>query len=463
MGSVLISTPEKALALNLDDSKFGVFAEIGAGQEVARWFFHVGRASHTVGKSISAYDMAISDDLYGPTHHYVSRERLEAMLNHEWDQLIERLDPIRGEKTRFFVFADTVATRSQARHADGHGWIGVRFQAEPRAPFSEIIIHAVLLDRVSAAEQEALGILGVNLLHGAFYRRDSQEMFLQALIDGLTRDRVDIDMIKFAGPAFQRVDNRLMSLQLVESGLTDAAMFTAEGEVVQPAELLWQKPVVIERGSFRPATNITLDMLDRACDRFRQLAPDPVVVMEMTLSNLLTEGTGTHEDFLARADILGALGKTVMISNYTRFDRVTDYLRHYTQNWIGMVLGVPTLREIFEEKYYEDLEGGILEGLGRLFRGSVRLYVYPTLLESGGIATSANVEIPQRLQHLLEYVRDNGGIEPLEDFDAQQLHIFPRDVLSQIQSGTPGWEQYVPAQAAALIKQRALFGYGAGG
>jgi hypothetical protein len=453
-----MSTQEKALAINLDAGKFGTFAEIGAGQEVARWFFHVGHASATVAKAMSAYDMVISDIIYGPTDHYVSRARLESMLDHEWAQLLERLGPVRGERSGFFVFADTVATRSRTRKQDGQGWMGMRFQAQPKAPFSQIIIHVNLLDLVPV---EAVGVLGVNLVYGAFYQQQP-EALMKTLMEGLSRLRVDIDMIKFSGPAFERVDNRLASLQLVELGLTDATMFTAQGEVVQPAEVLYKKPVLIARGRFRPITNVGLDMLNGALDRFKKIPgveDDPVVLMGMTLQDLGTGPGIDRRDFLDRADMLGALGKTVMVSNYRRFDSATNLLRRYTQQWLGFVMGVPTLRAVFDEQYYTSLPGGILEGLGRLFQGNVRLYVYPTRDRAGNMATSTTLEVDPQLQHLLDYLREKGGIEAIEDLDRSQLHVFPEEVLAKIQNGTPGWEEYLPPRAAEVIKQRALFGY----
>ncbi|MGA3327575.1 MAG: TonB-dependent receptor [Terriglobia bacterium] len=457
-----MSTQEKALAINLDAAKFGTFAEIGAGQEVARWFFHVGHASATVAKAISAYDMVISDGLYGPTDHYVSRARLESMLDREWAQLLERLDPVRGERSGFFVFADTVATRSPSRNQNGQGWMGMRFQAQPKAPYSQIIIHVNLLDQVPVGEQESLGVLGVNLVYGAFHQQQP-EALMKTLMEGLSRLRVDIDVIKFSGPVFEKVDNRLASLQLVELGLTDATMFTAQGEVVQPAEVIYKKPVLVARGSFRPVTNVGLDMLNGAVDRFKKIPGvdgDPVVVMEMTLRNLVSAGPEIdRRDFLDRADVLSALGKTVVVSNFSRFDSVTSSLRRYTPQWLGFVMGVPTLRAVFDEQYYTSLPGGILEGLGRLFQGNVRLYVYPTLDEAGEVASSTTLEVAPPLQHLLNYLREKGGIEAIEDFDSSQLHMFPKEVLAAIQNGTPGWEQYLPPQAAEVIKQRALFGY----
>ena len=457
---------QKALKINLDARKFGTFAEIGAGQEVARWFFHAGKAAGTVAKSISAYDMAISDGLYGPTGHYVSRQRLEAMLDNEYKSLVDRLDQTRGKTTSFFVFADTSATQTHAQRPAGHSWLGIRFQTEPRGEPSEIIIHVEMLDPVTVGQQEALGVIGVNLIYGAFYYLDEPNHLIGALMDDLSRRRIEIDMIKFTGPAFARVDNRLMSLQLVEQGLTDAAMFTAAGEVVQPAEVLYKKPVLIERGSFRPVTNVTLDMLDRADRQLQQNSTpvqDRVVIMEMTLNNLMSEKVIDHQDFLDRADILGELGKMVMISNYTTFDRVTTYMRQYTQNWIGMVAGIPTLREIFDEKYYANLEGGILEGLGRLFRGRVRMFIYPTREPgTGEVVTADQLKVAPELQHLYRFLFDNCFIEGIRELDPVELHITPGAALAKIQAGDPAWEKLVPAQAVALIKEKGLFGYQTG-
>jgi hypothetical protein len=457
------STRPKALKINLDAHKFGTFAEIGAGQEVVRWFFHAGKAASTIAKTISAYDMAISDGIYGPTEHYVSRQRLEAMLDHEFKRLVERLDQKRGEHTAFFVFADTSATQTHSHRPAGHSWLGVRFQTEPRGETSEIILHVEMLDPVTIEQQEALGLAGVNLIYGAFYFADDPAHLIGSLMDDLSRRRIEIDMIKFSGPAFANVDNRLMSLQLVEQGLTDAAMFTADGAVVQPAEVLYNKPVLIERGSFRPVTNVTLEMLDRAAHQLQQDVPqaqDLVAIMEMTLNNLMFDQAIDHRDFLARVDILGALGKMVMISNYTRFDKVTSYLRHYTQNCIGMPMGIPTLREVFDEKYYADLEGGILEGLGRLFQGHVRLFIYPTReTDADELTTSDSLTVKPELSHLYRHLVENGYIAAIRDVDAGELHVMPGGVLAAIRSGDPSWEKLVPPQAAAVIKEKGLFGY----
>jgi hypothetical protein len=459
-----LDTQHKALALNLDTAKFGSFAEIGGGQEVARWFFHVGRAAGTVAKSVSAYDMAVSDGMYGPTSHYVCRERLVSMLDHEYADLLQRLDSKRGENTTFFVFADTVATRRRTALETGHGWLGIRFQTHPRGEPSDIIIHVQMLDQEALGQQATLGLIGVNLIYGAFFHWRDPNALVMSLTEGVPRQRIDVDLIKFSGPAFSGVDNRLMSLQLVELGLTDAAMFTAEGEVVQPAEMLYQKPVLLERGSFRPVTNVTLNMLEGALSQmqneFPAVSTNVVLLMEMTLKNLMRDQTIDHKDFLARADILAALGKNVLISNYTRFDAVTQYLRHYTKNEVGMAVGIPTLREIFKEEYYTELEGGILEGLGRLFHGPVKLYVYPTIdPESGKVLSVEDLHIKPELRHLFQYLVENNFVEMIRDYDVEGLRTTPAEVLAKIQSGDGGWESLVPAIATRLIKQNGFFGY----
>jgi hypothetical protein len=375
-------TRQKALALNLEAKTYGTFAEIGAGQEVARWFFSVGGAAGTVAKTISAYDMAVSDALYGPTPRYVSRQRLEAMLEHEFVKLRTGLEPVRGDAKCFFAFADTVTTGGYRHPGPGRGWLGVRFQTRPREEPSAVIVHAHLRDRAAARQQEALGVLGVNLIHGAFYLRKDPADLIAALPDELSRERVEIDMIKFSGPAFAGIDNRLMSLQLVERGLTDAAMFTASGEVVQPSEVLHKKPILVERGSFRPATKLTLDLLERAREQFLQepgaRGQQPVVLAEMTLRSLIPEPDVGHPDFLARTDVLRALGFDVLVSRFGPYYELVEYLAGYTDGLIGLAIGLPAYRQVADEKYFTELPGGVLESVGRLFKRSVKMYVYPT-------------------------------------------------------------------------------------
>jgi len=456
------TTPQKALALNLDDSKYGTIAEIGAGQEVARWFFHVGGAAGTVAKSMSAYDMAVSDAIYGHAPRYVSRQRLQAMLDHEFTLLCERLDGSRGATTAFFAFADTVATRSYKQPGVGRGWVGVRFQRRSREAPSDILIHVRLGDVTATHQQEALGVLGVNLIYGAYHRHADPAALIGSLMDELSRERLEVDMIKFSGPAFEGVDNRLMSLQLVEQELTDTVMFTAAGEVVQPSEVLYKKPVLVERGRFRPPTNLTLDILAQARAQFVEETDvkgrEPVVLMEMTLRHL-TSGAGVdHSDFLARADTLGVLGFDVLISRFRQYYHLVDYLAAYTDRPIGIAVGLPSIMEIANERYYEDLPGGMLESIGRLFKRSVRVYVYPLRdASTGRVLTVETLPVEERWRHLRDFLLEAGYLVPIERYDERLLAISGEDVLARMRAADPAWEAMVPPAVAATIKAKRLF------
>jgi hypothetical protein len=460
----VFDTHQKALKINLEASIYGTFAEIGAGQEVARWFFRVGGASGTIAKAMSAYDMAFSDAIYGPCERYVSKQRITAMLDHEFRLLYERLDAKRGDKTCFFVFANTVAAKSYLRKDDPHGWLGIRFQSKPRTDPSQIIIHVKLLDKENVQEQEALGVIGVNLCYGAHHLYSDPEALLASLLDSLTNLRVEVDMIEFSGPDFQGVDNRLMSLKLVQNGLTNAAMFTASGEVVQPSDFLYKKCILVQRGSFRPVTHVSVDMQRCAQAQFVQepgaQGEQIVTLMEMTLKNLTDGDKIDHRDFLDRADILGALGKTVMVSSYAEYHRLAAYLFRQTKKMIGIVMGVPTLKEVFEEKYYTDLEGGILESFGRLFKNDLKFYAYPFLdPQTGSLITAGNLRVAPHLRHLYAYLVENRLIESLRDYDEKHLTILSRDVLKRLRAGDPSWETMVPREVSEIIKRRKLLGY----
>jgi len=458
-----IGTNRKALQINLDAKKYGTFAEIGAGQEVARRFFTVGGAAGTIAKTMSAYDMTFSDAIYGPTDRYVSRKRLWTMLDHEYDLLVKRLDAKLGGDRTFFVFADTVAARSFKQHNESHGWLGVRFQTAPRGEPNQIIIHLRMLDESNADQQEALGVIGVNLLYGAFYYSQPEQL-ISSLQENLAPGRIQVDLIKFSGPSFAKIDNRLINLQLVSQGLTDAVMFTADGEMVQPSEILYKKAILIERGSFRPVTYATNDMLEGARGQFLKESgcseEDTVVLMEMTLENLLSEGQLNHADFLARVDILGALGRTVLISKFGEYYRLASYLSRYTNRMIGLVMGVPSLIEILDEKYYLNLEGGILEALGRMFKHGLKLYVYPVIDETtGAILSATQVHVAPNLRALFQYLIDNRYIEEITDYRKDFLCIYPATVLAKLKAGDKSWEEMVPPEVARVIKEREFFGY----
>lgn len=482
----LLTTNRKALTINLDELKYGTFAEIGAGQEVARIFFQAGGASGTVAKTISAYDMNFSDAIYGKAPRYVSRERLGLMLDHEYNLLIERLNAQRGSRTTFFVFADTVATKGYKGNHDAHGWMGMRFQTEPGGPPSDVVLHVRMWDKENVLQQEALGIAGTNLIYAACYYRSDPKRFIESLVDNLGTARLEVDMLKFSGPAFAQVDNRLMALYLVQFGLTNAVMFGPNGDVLQPSEVFYKKAILVERGSFRPVTHVNIDMLNSATAQFVQepavKGKDVVVVMEITMNNLLSAGALDAHDFLERVDLLSELGLAAMVSNYSEYYRLTSYFRRYTKEMIGMVLGINTLLEIFNEKYYEHLEGGILESFGRMFRHAVKLYIYPMrqeaydrYLATGGVVaagshlghafagnvliTARNVHVADHLRNLYDHLLENHYIDCIVGFDREALGIFSRDVLARIRDNDPAWETMVPPAVAVAIKKRRLFGY----
>lgn len=453
---------QKTLAINLDSRKYGTVAEIGAGQETARWFFRVGGAAGTIAKAISAYDMKFSDSIYGESPRYVSRQRLDSMLRHEYQLIIERLNQSKGSDTTFFAFANTVASRSFSRKEDGSGWLGVKFQTTPGSEPSQIDCHVHLKSKKSVQDQETLGILGVNLIYGALEYHQNPEYLLKSLMDNLSSNLLEIDMIDFSGPAFENVDNRLMALRLVELGMTRGAMFNAEGDIVHPADLLYKKAVLIQRSRFNPPTLLNMDMLDCAQDVFladNQLQQEEVtVISEMTLHNLKDGDDINVQDFLQRADILCALGKNVLISNMGEYYRLADYLFRYTQQPLAIVLGVPTLIDIFNEKYYQELPGGILESFGRLFKYKLRLYVSPSIDATDGNLTTAETFEPEKhLRHLYQYLCDNQCITPLNTVNHDYLCINSPEVLEEIKNGQLEWEGKVPLKVKEVIHQHKLF------
>lgn len=464
-GEPWLTTHQKALRLNLDGHAYGTLAEIGAGQEVSRWFFRAGHAAGTIAKTISAYDMAVSDAIYGRAERYVSRHRLESMLIYEFDLLVERLDVQRGGDTRFFAFADTVATRRRGRDEAGRGWMGVRFQGYPRQAPSEILVHVTMQDRERVHEQEAVGILGVNLVYAAFYMNDNPTGLIDSLVDGLSRDRIVVDVVRFSGPVFDDVDNRLMSLELVQHGLSDAALFTGIGEVIEPSEILYNRPVIIQRGHFRPIHKLNLDLIEKARRQFKAEpecgGEEPVILLEMTQRELgAGDDRAAHEDFLARVDLLGALGFTVLVSRFRRYFRLVEYLSRYTRKPIRIALGVPVLMDFSRDDYFTDLEGGALEAFGRFFRRNVRVYAYPFLdRDSGTLVTAESLRVNDSLQCLFSFLLGQRALEGIRDADPACFGIHSEEVLASIQSGDPAWEAQVPAAVVRLVKERRLFGW----
>jgi hypothetical protein len=460
-----LTTQEKALRINLSKAIYGSFAEIGAGQEVAANFFKVGGASGTIAKTISAYDMKFSDAIYGVCDRYVCEDRLLQMLDHEYVLLPERL-PHKIDSTRFFSFADTVEIVNYDRSNQGHGWMGLRFQLFPKTEYNECIIHVKMHDTDQLQQQLALGIVGVNMLYGCMFMSEPEEI-LMSLIDGLTNRRIEIDMFRLQGPDFKHVDNRLMALKLVKNGLTKAAMFGPDGNVMQPSDELYKKNVLVLRGRFRPPTHVNVDMLLRSRRHFRKEADvdrDKIVLLtELTLNDLSPDGKIDEKDFLHRADIICSLGQSVLISNYFEYYRLVDYLSRITKGKkIGIILGIYALQKVFEEKTYENIRGGILECFASLFGHNVKLYIYPALRHGSTELfrlKDFEQELPPNLKSLFRYLMENNKMEDINDANAKNLHIISDNVLAMIKKGENGWEQYVPHKVEEAIKKLGLFDY----
>ncbi len=460
-----LETREKALDINLDAGRYGTFAEIGAGQEVVRWFFAVGGAAGTIAKSISAYDMRVSDDIYGSAKRYVSRERLEAMLEHEYRLNCEGLGELRGESTAFFAFADTVAARSFRGDNECHGWMGIRFQAGPREEPSQIVIHLRMLDVEALQQQEALGIVGVNLVYAACRQSQDPDAVVDSLLDGLSPARVEIDMIDFSGAQFAAVDNRVFTLRLVQLGYTRMAMFAAEGHSVQPSEALYKKAPLVQRGSFRPPTLMNQDMQRCALKAFTEdLKPSGssiVPLLDISMDSLVVDGEVDLEDFLTRADMLKAAGHIVLLSSHAEPHRLVTSLARLTSAELGIVLPADHLRDLFDETRYAALDGGILEAFGQLFKSRVRLYVYPVRdTESGALLTAAALQPPPQVGSLCDFLLARGAISDLQGYDARCLDLKSEEALSRIRDGDLSWQEMLPGTVVELIKARALLGAG---
>ncbi|MDX1606227.1 MAG: hypothetical protein R3202_08535 [Candidatus Competibacterales bacterium] len=459
-----LTTDQKALAINLDRYKYGSIVEIGAGQEVARRFFKVGAAAGTIAKTMSAYDMQVSDDIYGQAGRYVSRERLMQMLDREFSLVVDRLTQTRARNTTFFAYAATVTARSFKQQNECHGWIGIRLQLHPGAAPSDIVLHVRMLDNDNTLQAEALGILGVNLVYGAYHYYNHPQWIVESLIDGLGYDRIEVDLIHFAGPYFEEIENRLMNLHLIRSWLTRAIIYNPDGKIAVPGELFYRKPVLVIRGSFKPVTRVNVDMLESGREQFARVTgvedSRMVTLAEITMNTLISGDKVDDADFLARVDLLASLGYATMVSDYVRFFRLRAYLRRYSQKPIGIVLSVRDFPNLFDEKFYDGLEGGILEAFGKLFPDNTYVYVYPSR-RSGedSLTTLDNVQVPDNLKHLLAHLVDNHKLLNFDHYDESLLHIDAGEVLADLRRGRGEWEQAVPEAVAEQIIERRLLGF----
>ena len=458
------SVEAKALRINLNKYIYGTFAEIGAGQEVARHFFRSGGASGTIAKTISAYDKNFSDNIYGEEDdkRYVTEARLNKMLDHEMQLLEERISREENPNKMFFTYANTVTTIDFAKKFKGHGWMGIRFQVDPKQPYSEITLHVRFHQTEARLQQEVLGLIGVNLVYGAFYKYQEPKKLLRDLYDNIDDDAIALDTMDFKGPSFEAVDNRLMSLQLVRYGMTDAVMFNPEGNNILPARELYKKNILTLRGSFRPVTRVNIDMFEKALDAFIHESEveeeKTVVIFEITLSNLRAQGEIDEKDFMDRAKLLCSLGHVVMISNFKEYYKLVDYLSQYTKKQMALSMGVNNFVEIFDEQYYQDLGGGILEAFGKMFYNNLKVYLYPMKDDNGTVINSTNLKLHPRMKDFYKFFKYNGKVVDIFDFEEEYLNIFSRKILQQIRDGEPDWEKHLPEGIAELIKKNQMFG-----
>lgn len=455
------TTVGKALRVNLDSQRYGTFAEIGAGQEVARFFFQAGKASQTIAKTISAYDMTYSDEIYGreANGRYVCESRLNKMLSHEFGLLQERLFEKRGDDTCFFAFADTVATGSESKNC--HGWMGLRFQMKPKGPFNDIIMHVRMLDHHRLQQQETLGVLGVNLMTAAFYALNPYQ-FIDQLIEGLQQDSLAIDVIHLLGPDAEALNEKRLNLELVKKEWADGVFFTPDFKLANTADAVYGKALLIQRGKFRPVTTTHIDIFSKGQKQLeaelvsKNIKANVLPLMEMTMTDSHGDAHVSEEDFLQRIECLCALGHSVIVTKFKLFYELKQFFRQYNKNPMAIVVGAYHLDKLFEDKYYTNLSGGMLEGLGRLLDAQTKVYIYPHKTENlcvtvGSYFPNANIKLIY--QHFKEqkYIQDISGCDEISSY------IHSHDVLQLKNAKDVSWEKHVPTKVKELILKKNFF------
>ena len=468
MTEEILSTMQKAFAFNMDHNKYGTIAEIGAGQEVSRCFFRAGGAAGTIAKTISAYDMSFSDAIYGEEKNkrYVTESRLKKMLDKEFELVLQRVSESRPQTSTYFAFANTVTARSYSQRGECHGWLGIKLQIIPNAEPCEILLHIRMLDESHTLQQEAVGILGVNLIYGAFQYYSRPEKLINSLGDNLDPGRMEVDLIRFTGPYFSNLDNRLMALKLVEMNLAHAVVFGADRKtLVHPSELFYDRDILLMRSMFKPVTNVSVDMMSSGMEIFKRIpgvdASKAMIAPEISVAEMKNQGSFNMQDILDRVDCLNLLNYPVIVSNYLRYFRLSDYLGRYTKRKISFVVGIPNLETLFDEAYYEGLKGGILGAFAALFDRDTHLFVYPMRKDdaSGDIITSENFPVPEALKYFYHYLQVNNMILPVEKYNDANMHIWPEDVLNGIKKGPGEWEKSIPVPVAKEIISRCMFGF----
>lgn len=464
MKNDIIPTNRKALKINIDTPFYGSFAEIGGGQETARHFFQAGGASGTIAKTSSAYDKKFSDFQYNEQKkgRYVSEPRLVKMLEKEYSEVNQLLSESKKDAL-FFSFANTVEIINFAKDNYSHGWIGIKFQLKPGGKPNTVIAHVKLLENDALLQQTTIGILGVNIIYACLNYYNHPNDFISSLTDNLSIDRLRITMMRMSGPELDYVDNRLLGVQLVKNGLTRSIMFDKDGNVQMPSDLLYKKNVLAFRGNFNPITYIAQDIIRTSKELFENdedyLPTNSLFFCEISLRNLLSEkGEVDEHDFLNRVDMLNAIGQNVMVSDFGKYYELVELFTQFRLKKLRLLIGVPVLESIFDEKYYLNLKGGILEAFGKLFPDNIKLYIYPTMNKgSNELLTSKDIKFNEKLRGLYDYLQDNNYILDLKSKMNDQLHIKAREVLALIKDGNPEWEKYVPMKVAKMIKDKKIY------
>lgn len=453
------TTRNKALAINQDKKFYGSFAEIGAGQEVARHFFQAGSASQTVAKSMSAYDKVFSDSIYGKGSRFVSEDRLLKMLDHEFKLLNDRLSD-RQKSSHFFTFANTVATSSHEDNPTCHGWMGIRFQTSPGGKPNDLILHVRMRDRLRLQQQEALGILGVNLIYAAHSLLHNGTELVSSLMDNLSTDRIEVEFIRYSGQDGKNLDNRILSLELVKQRFTYSVMFAPDGTPLCPSDYLYAKAILVQRGTFRPITNTNEQILERGLQHFKKdfnLKPsDTISFFEISMSSLANEGKLDFNDFIERADTIGAIGQHTLISNFSLYSDLKEHLRRLTAEPIGLVMGALSLTGIFDEKFYREKKFGILGAMAQLFDDKTRIYIYPYRTNESCMTTKT-FNPSKKIKNLYQHCLELGQIIDIENCDDVDTALDSETVRQLLATGDKKWEGLVPRAARDLIKKKKFF------
>lgn len=426
-------TKRKALRINLDTEIYGTFAEIGAGQEVARNFFTAGAASGTVAKTMSAYDMVFSNSIYGveESGRYVSKSRLQKMLGHEFELLTERLIGEQYKGRTFFAFANTVTTLNFSKTNDPHGWMGIRFQAVPGGPANDIIFHVRLLDSDAALQQNVLGVIGVNLVYASYYHSGDVQTMIESLVDNLSIGSVEIDVINLSGPVFSTANDRLVNLYLIAKGFSSAAIFDKSANACQSKDLLYKKDIMILRTKYKQKSTPNFDLFNRAVDQFKRSQniknKNIVVMIEVLMSNMLGQekelSTEDLEEFANKAEQLCSTGNHVIVSNFTRNHKLAQYLSRCNPNSVGISTNIANLKRIFDSSSFPDnYTDELLAYVSDLFSKNVKLFAYPYLdKKTNQIITTHNMPVSEEAKPLFEFLIKNNYIADIEEYDTKDV------------------------------------------